>query len=78
MEWIIAALVLLVLLMAVIVVSGCLFYGGHKVFDTGNGIKVKCPEGDGLSRVVYGSSIFCPWCSVKLKPPKHKYQWERG
>jgi len=77
MEWIIAALVLLMIFLAMIVVSSYLFGGGHEVYDTGNGIKVKCPEGDGLSRVVYGSEIFCPFCSLKLKPPKRKYRWER-
>jgi hypothetical protein len=77
MEWIVAATVLLVALLTAIVVSSYLFGGGHEVYDTGDGIKVRCPEGDGMSRVVYGSTVFCPFCSLKLKPPKHKYRWER-
>jgi hypothetical protein len=77
MEWIIAAIVLTVIFLAMIVVTSYWFGSDHEVFDTGNGIKVKCPEGDGMSRVVYGSEIFCPYCSLKLKPPKKKYRWKR-
>jgi hypothetical protein len=76
MEWIAAAVALLLIFLAVIVITSYWFDESHQVYDTGNGIKVKCPEGDGLSRV-YGGEIFCPYCSVKLKPPKRKYRWER-
>jgi len=64
-------------IMAIVLFCTAWMDESHEVYDTGNGIKVKCPEGDGLSRVVYGSEIFCPFCSLKLKPPKRKYRWER-